>query len=241
MREQIAKLRASIAELESLRSQAGRADGYRKRAEALAKPARRLRTLAATARLMRQRRLSVRIQAPSLPHIRRELAALQAQFAQDPDSILKGDNQRQYAFWKPLAALPDQVEEQLKRVWVQWIRATLPGGQDELLQVLERFPAFAGAVREIRTCARQAELLAQQLPAEEADFDAVLALARRMRQAWDQLAAADLSDEVKRFLLKASEGKATLADLTSPVLAWIQGHHLLGAFHVSIGGNRIGR
>lgn len=241
MRERIANLRASIAELAVRRAEAKRADGFRHRARALSDPSKRLHSLAATARLMRQYGLPIQLNAPMLHKLRSECAALREQFAQDADSILKPDTTRQHTFWKPLAALSNQIEEELKQAWESWIRKTVPGGQEDLLQVLERFPEFAGAARDLRSANRQAQQLAQRLPASEADFEAIQDLAERMRQAWDRLVAADLSEEVKHFLLTASSEQATLADLTPSVLDWIRKHRLLRSFRVSIGGNRVGR
>lgn len=241
MRERIANLRTSIAELAIRRAEAKRASDFYHRAQALSVPSKRLHSLAETARLMRRYGLPIQLDAPMLEKLRSECIALREQFAQDADSILRPDATRQYTFWKPLATLPDRIEEALKKAWTNWIRKTVPGGQEDLLQVLERFPEFAAAARDLRSANFQAQQLAQRLPVSEADFEAVQILAERMRQAWNRLAAADLSEEVKHFLLTASNEQATLADLTPSVLDWIRKHRLLRSFRVSIGGDRVGR
>jgi hypothetical protein len=145
---------------------------------------------------------------------------------------MQTDEHLRFTFWNPLREFPKEVDSALRTAWVTFVTDRLPTGRDDLLTVLARIPSFAQQIAVIRQGKLEATRLQQALPQSEEVFAELEALAARLRQAWDQLQAQELSESVLTFLRAALAGTATLQLVTPEVRAWLERQGLLHTFKV---------
>lgn len=238
MRDRIAAAATGITSLARRRSEATRAGTFHERAEALAAPARALAQLQETYRLLCKHGVSPSLPAATLHSLRGQAWVVKGEFAANQESILGADPQRFNTFWKPLKGLPEEVESALKVAWRHWCDQTVPGGDEELLKTLEKFPAFRNPVHVIRQGQVEKRGLSMTLPGEDATFTTVKSLGERMRKAWELLHGAQVSAEVLDFLKKAVAKEATLADYTPTVMKWVEDNGLLRSFQITTVGGK---
>lgn len=236
MRDRIAATAGAISRLSTRQSEAKRARDFQNRADALRKPAERLEGLCRKYRLLTSHGVDVPLKPDTPRSLLGQLAELRQRFEADAESILAGDPKRAGSFWRPLDAYPDQVENDLQKAWKDWVFESLPGGEQELLDVLDKFPSFREPVQVIRNGLTEAGRLAAQVPVTDGPFAAVAQLADPVAQAWNRLHGAQVSPEVLTFLKKAAVREATLADYTPDVMKWVQENGLVRAFLITVGG-----
>lgn len=236
MRDRIVAAATAIDRLSTRRSEAKRARDFQGRAQALSKPAERLAALCQRLRLLRKHGVPVPLRTDTPRSLLGQAAEIQNRFAADAESIVTADPRRFATFWKPLEGYADQVESDLQQGWRAWVFAALPGGEQELLGVLDRFTSFREPVQVIRNGLAEAQQLASHLPASDEPFGTVARLAADMAKAWERLNGAHVSPEVLTFLKKAATREATLADYSPDVMNWVQENDLLRSFQIVLGG-----
>jgi len=106
----------------------------------------------------------------------------------------------------------------------------------ELLRLVTYLPEVAASEHEIQQIVAKIRAQIASPPesaAQLGQFDQRLAdLGRRLE------GVAQLPDEVRAFLMKVVEGRATLADLTHPVRSWLEQGGRAGAFSIGFAGRR---
>lgn len=106
----------------------------------------------------------------------------------------------------------------------------------ELLRLVTYLPEVAASEHEIQQIVAKIRAQIASLPESAAQFDQfdqrLADLGRRLE------GVAQLPDEVRAFLMKVVEGRATLADLTTPVHSWLEQGGRAGAFSIGFAGQR---
>lgn len=232
--EKAAALAAQIGDLENQRRRTEKAQLYKNRADLLSVPAQKLTPLARVRVLFRERSVKVNLDEGLLYGLTAKVKQLAEAYDKDPESITAPDDQLRHTFWDPLKTFPTTVDGALKSAWSSHIDQVLPTGNPDLLTVLKRVPGFIAAVQEIQKGAQRAQELQATLPQSATAFEEVDQLAMKLKAAWDQLHGDEISPAIRQFLLDASQGKATLEQVTPEVKDWLTRHKLLKAFKVTL-------
>lgn len=231
--ERAANLSAKIKDLENQRRGVEKAELYRNRAAQLSDPAEKLAPLARVRELFRERSIAVGLDQALLSGLTAQVKKFAEEYEKDAESIIAPDGLLRHKFWEPLKAFPDKVDEALTDTWSSHIDRLLPTGNSELLLVLKRVPGFSDAVREIEQGALRAQQLKTTLPISS-DFEEVEKLAVSLKAAWARLHGDEISPVIRDFLMNASQGKATLDQVTHEVQDWLNRHKLMKAFKVTL-------
>lgn len=225
-----------IANLRELKQLAANAQSFATRAQKLGEPSLQLESLAIIAQEMKRRGISVAFdngQEARLSAFAKQLRVIAEAYHADPQSIIATGDQR-YTFWEPLKTLPDQAHDALLRAWSQHVADTLPAQQPELLQTLGRVPGFEPSVATIKRLYTEAESLQSRLPQSADMIDRITFIAAELKSAWAQLPTEGVPTEVREFLTAAVDGNARLAQLTGPVLEWLQVNNLVDGVRISL-------
>ncbi|WP_459940951.1 hypothetical protein [Deferrisoma palaeochoriense] len=134
--------------------------------------------------------------------------------------------------WPAVINAVTHLYESLQSVWSRECEA-LKARANALGRVLERLPATRELGAEILRIGRQAGELGGRFP-DEAGRSRLDDLTRRLDEAEHRLQASGGTEEVQLFLLKAVEGQATLADLSTAVWEWLRSADLLSRFRVRL-------
>lgn len=226
-----------IEDLRRLREIARQAQAFASRADQLGAPIAPLRMFVNLLAEFQKRNVPVDLgdtvsQARSL---RLRVNTLRQTFQQDPPSILDAAPELRYAFWEPLAELPQRIREKLNRAWERYVDATLPPTQEDLLSTLEAVPGFQPRVATIRQLYRSGQTCRARLPRSSADFGEVERIAADLTRAWRELAGDGIPEEVLAFLRVACAGPGARIDqLTQQVRDWLDHYQLTSLARITL-------
>jgi len=126
------------------------------------------------------------------------------------------------------------IEVRLQEVWGHYLRREF-SPREQLAGVLSRFPQHADLARRLRTTAKAALALESRFPAPEARKALEQHLRERDAQL-QELEKAGTDKKIIEFLLRAAEGRATLAHVNSEILEWLSEQNALDFFQLSLKG-----
>ncbi|WP_224246048.1 hypothetical protein [Hyalangium gracile] len=124
------------------------------------------------------------------------------------------------------------IEVRIHEAWGRYLRREF-SPRDQLAGVLMRFSQHADLARRLRATAKAALALESHFPAPEARE----ALKQHLRERDAQLQELEKTGTDKKiieFLLRAAEGKATLAHVNSELLEWLSEQNALDFFLLSL-------
>jgi hypothetical protein len=223
-----------IAQLRELRQQANNAQAFGTRAKQWNDLSVPLDSLATIAQEFQRRGITIPLDRSQLAMFAKEVRAVATAYHEDPQSILTAPEHR-FTFWEPLRTLPDRARTALLQAWSEYINATLPiQQQPELLQTLGQLPGFRVRVEQISQLYRETERLRGRLPQSADEIDRIATIASELKTTWAQLPAEGIPADVRDFLTTAVEGNARLAQLTGPVMEWLQINNLADSVRISL-------
>jgi hypothetical protein len=232
--ERSERLSIDVAEISALGAIASQAEGIRSRAvqfeEALAK----LRLSSESARQLRGRGVEVEFEVKSAEGIRHFLNQLLSSISKEPSVILETKD-IQPKILTPLNKISVSLQQSSDRAWHGHVQAQLPRLSNDLLNVLVRLPALRRKVESFRELIDGVSAKAARAPMKDSEYDAAELLIGKCRQAWDDLDAKDLPQNVLNFFKEATSTQgANLSRLTPDVVNWLEQHKLLEAFGVRV-------
>ena len=223
-----------ITKLHELRQQVDHAQAFGTRAKLLDEPSAQLDLLATIAQEFHCRGITIPFDRSQFAAFAKQMRVIATAYHQDPQSILAAAEHR-FTFWEPLKNLPNQIHAALLQAWSEHINTTLPiQQQPELLQTLEQLPGFKERVVQISQLYREAERLRGRLPQSGDEIDRIAAIASELKTTWAQLPTEGIPADIRDFLTAAVEGNARLAQLTGPVMEWLQINNLADSVRISL-------
>jgi hypothetical protein len=158
-----------------------------------------------------------------------QAAQLTGEIAASRKRFATGENRRENLTLNGTGRKLDRIAGDLRERWQRYAQERL-APYLELLALVVYLPEVAAREAEIRQLVRQISDQAKETPHSEAQlaqFDQRLTdLGRRLDS------VASLSDEVRAFLMQVVAGKATLADLTPDIAAWLDEGDRTAAFAI---------
>jgi len=222
-----------ITELGELKLLARDAQAFHTRATQLHEISMRIEIVVSIAQEFQRRGIAVQFDRSRLTSISKQLSLIFAAYREDPQSIVAATEQR-YTFWEPLKTLPNEIHAALLQAWSEYVRSVLPRQQTELLETLGKVPGFNERIKQITRLDREAALLGRQLPQTPEEIDRIAAIASELKTTWAQLPTEGIPADVRDFLTAAVEGNARLAQLTGPVVEWLQFNNLVDSVRISL-------
>jgi hypothetical protein len=114
--------------------------------------------------------------------------------------------------------------QDIQNAWIRQLDSRFAGAE-RLGRALSAIASLAGAGAEISEAVRKLDALRGRLP-DSAVMQEVQEAEAKISTAKDRLNSAGLGEKETAFLLKVSDGEATMADVTTGVRAWIARHGL---------------
>lgn len=213
---------AEIAEVDALERASQHAGLVKTRATQLGDPADRLVVAAGWLRELRQRGVSVPVNATQATVLRHHVVEMRDRYAADPESLTAPDADMKFAFLEPLRRFPGDLEAAIRAAWAGWVAEQVPMPPSGLLETFEHVPTAATQVERIRQLTQRIEALSASLPKSDADFDEVARIGRVLRETLATFVG--IPQDVQVFIRHALAGEARLAQFTPTVQAWLKEH-----------------
>ena len=229
-RESVAK----IYELEQLREIAKSVDAFAERRDQLVAQQNAFAPLAAQVRLLRGHGLTV-VVPPLVGWLQTQFSKLHSDFKERPESLTQ-NNLR--AVLNQSQSCQTALQEELARVWREYVDAKRLKLDEALLGVLRVVPAFGDAVAELEAWDAKVEAQRARVPRDDDGFEALHATIGEMQRVWDDLSGAGLPPEVVNFLRMAGvKHKGASLELLDPIRPWLKERGLEDSFRVVIVSN----
>ena len=222
---QAAALVGRIGYLADLKSQVNNARAFRTRAEQLEKLVNRFTPLAESESALRAGGVAVSGMEDRISVATALLQRAQATFANDRTAAADFKRAEFRDMHSTIEAFCDEYESRLKLAWSTHALAKVPTLNEEVLSVFESVPAYADAVRRIRTRLRELRASAALLPRDAADVVSFEAALKAVDEEWQGLGGGQVPAEVRELIRAASSSLgAPISALTPLVLEWLDKH-----------------
>ena len=234
MLERSEQLAAEVVEINALGAIAHQAEAIRSRATQFEEALAELRLRAGSARQLRDRGMGVEAEVQAAVGVRHSLSQLLDAVTADPAVIL-GAKDIQPKMLAPLGRIAASLQEAANQAWGRYVRQRLPAVSGDLLDALSRVPALRPKVEDFRGLRDRALTSAARAPSKAAEFDVMEVLIAQCNEAWRDLDARDIPQDVLVFFREVTAPRgASLLRLTPTVLAWLEEHGLVEAFGIRI-------
>jgi uncharacterized damage-inducible protein DinB len=191
----------------------------------------RLQRLTATAALLRREGIGTFSVGTAEP-IGRLVAEFRTAYAAAPDTALaKSFTQMQ----EKLVRVLEPLEKSQADAWTNYATEKLRTLPEELLSILQKIPAFAPTVNEVRSRAAALAQKSKTPPRSAEEFAAFQRALEEIDAAWRKLGSDNVPPEVVAFLREAvSQRGAPLELLTDSVRAWLVSHKVNPSFRIRL-------
>lgn len=221
LKERSVALASQVKSLGSDENQQVVADKFQERSNKIQQLENELKPVTTSIRLLRQHGVKFSIQKTEVGGFVSLLEEYSEQAQNSPHLFTEQDPRWRIQLSTPLTDKVGDWKRRISREWERFLVRSLPT-DDELLEVLSSISKFAvpaGNILDLsRLCAHFYEI---ELPTES-DFRQVAIFKEQLSGLWDQLGEQGIPDEIREFLLSASQQAATLDDITPEVLEWLK-------------------
>jgi hypothetical protein len=231
IQERIRQLPRLIETRTQLKQQSDQLGTFTSRRKQIEELHARLQRLTATAVLLH--REGIGSSNPGMAEaIGRLVAEFQTAYAAAPDTALsKPFTQMQ----EKLLRLLEPLEKSQAEVWTSYATEKLRTLPEELLSILQKIPAFAPTVLEVRNRATALAQKSRTPPRSAEEFAAFQRALEEIDAAWRRLGSDNVPPEVVAFLREAvSQRGASLELLTDSVRAWLVSHKVNPSFRIRL-------
>ena len=232
--ERSEQLSAEVVEINALAAIAHQAEAVRSRAMQFESALAELRLSAGSVQQLRDRRIGVEAEVQAAAGVRHFLSQLLDAVNADPAAIV-GVKDVQPRMLGPLGKIASSLQEAANQAWGRYVRQQLPAVSGDLLDALSRVPALRPKAEHFRGLRDRALASAARAPSKAAEFDVIEVLIAQCNEAWRDLDARDIPQDVLVLFREAATPRgASLSRLTPSVLAWLEEHQLAEAFGIRI-------
>ncbi|MBF9235120.1 hypothetical protein [Microvirga alba] len=232
--ERSEQLSVEVGEINALGAIAHQAEAIRSRATQFENVLAELRLCAGSARQLRDRGIEIEAEVQAVAGVRHFLSQLLDAVTADPAAIL-GAKDIQPKMLVPLGKIASSLQEAANQAWGRYVRQRLPAVSSDLLDALNRVPALRPKVEHFRGLRDRALASAARTPSKAAEFDVMEVLTTQCNEAWRDLDARDIPQDVLVLFREAATPRgAGLSKLTPSVLTWLEEHRLAEAFGIRI-------
>jgi hypothetical protein len=230
--EDSTRISQKIAEVVRLRTESHRLAEYQRRAEKMTAAKTCLEPVATSALACRDSGISLPAVHPKVETLRKLLSEASCAAKSDFEQLLTGRfnfaqierDANDVAVW---------TAEQLRNVWREHAARIAPAVNPEVLNLLERMPAFSLQIKVVRVGLARFHSLASSLPTRPSQVSDLQSAALEVHEAFLQLHTDDIPTVVWTFLKQAtSPVGADLSALTAEVIEWLGVHGLESAFTI---------
>lgn len=231
--ERAERLSADIDEIRTLNAIAHQAEAIFSRASQFEDVLKKIRLYAGSACLLQDRGINVVfvIQTQGILHFLREL---QEKIADDPSAVLK-ETGIQQKMLIPIEKAASAIREAADIAWSEYVKQQLPIVGNELVGALSRIPGLRSKVGNFQHLRDQTLDGSSRAPSNDEVFNRTLKLVQQCQQAWKELDAEDIPQEVLVLFREAASSQgADLSSLTPVVLDWLTAHGLVDTLGIRI-------
>ena len=159
------------------------------------------------------------------------LDVVQRLFQEDPLQITKGKDYN--VLLTQLASLCEEIYQECRRVWDDFIEDATPAVDSELLNARAEIPDFVSIVKQIRLLKEKLDTTAENVPSTAEVLSDYRETAQALREKLDEFYSGEYPPEVIDFLKAANTRRgAALSLLTPSVLKWLQENDKVDGFSV---------
>jgi uncharacterized damage-inducible protein DinB len=231
IQERIRQLPRLIETRSQLKQQSDQLGVFTSRRKQLEELRVRLQLLTATAALLHREGIGTS-RAGMAESIGLLVAEFRSAYAAAPDTALsKPFTQMQ----EKLVRILEPLEKSQAEAWAAYATEKLRTLPEELLSILQKIPAFAPTVNEVRTRATALAQKSKTPPRSAEEFEAFQRALEDIDAAWRKLGSDNVPTEVVTFLREAvSQRGAPLDLLTDSVRAWLVSHKVNPSFRIRL-------
>jgi hypothetical protein len=197
------------------------ADKFQERSNKIQQLENELKPVTGSIRLLRQHGVNFSIPKTEVGGFVSLLEEYSEQAQNSPHLFTQQDDRWRFQLTTPLTDKISVWKGRISREWERFLVRNLPT-DDELLEVLSSISKFAAPAGKILDLSRRCDHLYEiELPTES-NFQQVAVFKEQLSDLWDQLGEQGIPEQIREFLLSASQQAATLDDITPEITNWLK-------------------
>ncbi len=170
----------------------------------------------------------------SMEGIRHRLSEYQKQLADNP-TFVQQPTDIQLKTLQPIEKYTEDIRVSADSAWKLYVQQQLPIISKELFDALSKVPSLKSRVRNFRDKWQMVGTFSIKAPESDREICRTKELILECRQAWDELDAEEVPNDVMKLLQEATNSQgAQLSRLTPTALSWLDKHELTNNFRIRI-------
>jgi hypothetical protein len=215
-----------------LQENAKHLEGFKTRQEQIEKAINTIYLLINLVKVFRQKGIANFDLTETVSKLLKFIQLAQTEFNKNPEWILDNNNFNGNYLQKSVDKLANQLQDQLKQTWQNYLKQKMPTTNPDLLNLLEKVASFKDTVTKIK---RLDQLIKEyDYPQSKEEFNNIEQWINNLRESWENLNSDQVPDAVIRFLRAAANQGASLNLLTDEVKDWIIQHGLYDSIRIRL-------